>query len=237
MTASARGSAARREYAGQRAAATTVAAHARGAQRRACYRQERAAATTVAARAKGTAGRRKFAAQRAAVTKVAAHARGRPARAELAHARHAASTVAAGERGRKQRALWARQKWAASLLERRARVHVAVRMLRRVRAGVLRIQTAARRRAATLERWRRFVRSRGGRILALELGMHAPPPTPAAGRKDAHVHVAQAFEMWQALHAPPTHHRSWLTLTLAQPVPSPSPSPSPARSFSHHLVS
>ena len=90
-------------------------------------------------------------------------------------------------------------------------------MLKKVKAGVLRIQCAARRRAATLERWRRFVSTRGGRMRSIELGMHAPPPPrvgPASGRpseweagadhrKDAHVHVAQAYELWQALHAPP----------------------------------
>jgi hypothetical protein len=46
-------------------------------------------------------------------------------------------------------------------------------MLRRVKAGVLRIQAAARRRAATLERWSRFVRTRGGRMRTIELGMRA----------------------------------------------------------------
>ena len=48
-----------------------------------------------------------------------------------------------------------------------------VTMLKKVKAGVLRIQCAARRRAATLERWRRFVSTRGGRMRSIELGMHA----------------------------------------------------------------
>ena len=229
MAASARGGAARREYAGQRAAVTKVAAHVRGVQRRACYTQERAAATTVAARVKGAAGRREYAGQRAAVTRVAAHVRARPARAELAQARRAAAVLAGGERGRKQRAVWARQRWAVSQLERRARVHVAVTMLRRVKAGVLHIQAAARRRAATLERWRRFVRARGGRMRAIELGMHAPPPTRAADRKEAHVHVAQAYELWQELHAPPPpwHARSAVLAEMEGRPPPPRGPPSP----------